>query len=244
MANTPIVNLGQRYIDAGGLGYISATQVVVGSGAARSVGNLWDIEAPTGVVLDTGKTGVNGIDVGTVQPNQFYGVHLIADTTRHQPTAAILTASILSPVLPAGYDVFRRMGNVLTNGSSEIRVFYDYGSARDKVMYYEEPISVLSGGNATTFTPVPVAAALPPTFVEVFCDVTYTPNSATNIAEFLPSGSGATTGMVRFGTGVAAQQVGEVRIPTVPAGGGGIVYKVANAADILDLKVIGYRDSL
>jgi hypothetical protein len=73
----------------------------------------------------------------------------------------------------------------------------------------------------------------------------FTPTAATDVAEFLPFGSTATTGFIEFGYGVAAAQVGMVTVPCQldassppdPA----ILYKVTGTAT-LTLLTVGFTD--
>jgi hypothetical protein len=138
--------------------------------------------------------------------------------------------------------MYRRIGWVLTDATSDNLLFWQYGSDQERVYYYDVGISELSGGSSTTYAAIDLASSVPPIATRVIMDVAYTANSATNNAEFLPFGSSATNGIVRFGYGVAAAQVGQAVIPcrldgAVPK----IQYKV-DTSDALTLLTVGYHD--
>ena len=79
---------------------------------------------------------------------------------------------------------------------------------------------------------------------DVLFDVVYTPNGATDVAEFIPFGSTATNGVVRFGYGVAAAQAGMATIPArLDTATPKIQYKVTSG-DTLTLLVNGFKDIL
>jgi len=188
---------------------------------------------------------LNGLDTGAVAASTFYAVYAIGDSSQNNPNGYILSASFTQPSLPFGYDSFARIGAVLTDGSSLIRAFNQYDNGKDRAMYYQVAISELSAGTSATYANVDLATSVPPVKCEAIMLVAYTANSATNKANFLPFGVTQTDGMVQFGFGVAAAQVGMARIPTalnsaVPT----IQYKLSSASDALTLSTAGYIDQL
>ena len=119
-----------------------------------------------------------------------------------------------------------------------------YGSSNERTFYYDVGISELSGGSSATFAALDLATSLPAVRCQAIFDATYTPNGATDVAEFLPFGSSATSGMIRFGYGVAGAQVGMVTVPVaLDSGVPKVQYKVT-AGDALTLLTSGYIESL
>lgn len=264
--NTPIVNAGLLY--ANGLqlsaqiaiGAMTPKQVTVQLGAARNSTNINDIlleptaatpDAPTTavtpIVINGAKVGANGVDVAVLVASSLYAVYIIGDSTGYQPTAGLLSLNVSTPVLPGGYpsggyDMYRRIGWVLTDGSANILQFWQYGSDETRTYYYDVGISVLSAGAATTFTPVNLSTAVPPIATEVLLNYTFTGTATTDLAEFLPYGSVATSGIVQLSGGVTTAQVGMVWVPIeLNAGVPTLLYKVTGTAT-LTLLVAGFKD--
>lgn len=259
--NVPIVNAGLYYVNKFNLAWVSTTTMTVSNGGARDSTNSNDILLAAPVTINGTFVGPNGVDVAAIVASSFYAVYVIASSTSVEtsadelsgadaavnpyPAAALLSlASNAAPFLPYGYDMYRRVGWVLTDSSSHFLKFWQYGAAEERSYYYDVGISALSAGAATSFTAINLATSVPPRVTQVLFDISYTPNAATNVAQFLPFGSTATNGVVRFGCGVAAAQVGSITVPSqlngvLPE----VLYKVA-ASDSLTLLTIGYKDFL
>lgn len=243
--NIPVVNAPNLYVDNLELAWASATTLTMAAGAARDSTNANDIILSSAVTINAAVNGANGLDAGSLGNNTFYAVHVIGDSFGNNDAAGMLSTSATAPVLPGGYDMFRRVGWVLTSGAAAILAFWQYGSDKTRDMYYDVGISELSGGNATAFTAINLASSVPTTAGQVRFDIAYTPAGATNVASFIPGGSSATNGIVRFGTGVAGAQVDSIMVPmelvaSVPT----VQYKVSAGGDALTLLCTGYVDYL
>jgi hypothetical protein len=242
--NTPIVNAPLLYVNGLGIAKTAAKIISLAAGAARDSTNTNDIILSALVSINGANVGANGVDVAALVASNFYAVYVIGDSTEYQPVAGLLSLNFLTPSLPSTYDMYRRIGWVLTDGSANILQFWQYGAGQGRMYYYDVGISELSGGSSTTYANVSLAASVPPIATEVLFKVTYTPNSATDAAHFLPFGSSATNGIVEFGYGVAAAQVGMMTVPCgLNAGVPEIQYKVS-ASDALTLLTAGFKDTL
>lgn len=241
----PVVNAPNLYVDGLELSWASATTLTVADGRARNSTNQNDIILDAAVTINGAVSGaINGLDQGALANNTFYAVYIVGDSYGNNDTGAMISTDTDSPLLPGGYDMSRRIGWVLTNGSAQFLKFWQYGNDKERQYYYDVGISELAGGSSATFAAVDLATSVPPIATEVLFDVAYTPNGATDVAEFLPFGSSATNGIVRFGYGVAAAQVGMASVPCrLDAGVPKIQYKVT-AGDTLTLLTIGYKDYL
>lgn len=241
--NTPIVNAGLKYVNGLELAYSTTTAITMAAGAARNSSDENDIILDASVTILGTRVGANGVDLAAIAASSFYAVFVIADSTKYNDPAGLLSLSS-TPSLPAGYDMYRRVGYVLTDGSSHFLKFYQYGHSSDRPMYYDVGISELSGASATTFTAVDLATSVPPISCQVIMNLLFTPDGATEVAEFLPFGSSASNGIVTFGCGVAAAQSGNVTVPCVlDSSTPKILYKVASG-DTLTALTVGYVDSL
>lgn len=245
MTGLPPVNAAELYVQNMQLARASATTLTVEAGRARNSTNQNDIILDTQVTINGAANGANGLDIGSLANNTFYAVYVIDDSFKNSDAAAIISADLSQPLLPADYDMYRRIGWVLTDGSAEFLQFWQYGNSKERMYYYDVGISELNNGTSTTYAEVDLATSVPPIATEVLLDVAYTPNSATNTAHFLPFGSSATNGIIRFGYGVAAAQRGMQVVPCrLDSSTPKIQYKVDNGSDDLDLLVTGYKDYL
>lgn len=242
---TPIVNAPNLYVDNLQLSYSTTTALLMAAGQARNSSNVNDIIVSSAVTINAAVQGVvNGLDQGSLANSTFYAVYAIGDSTQNNAAGGLLSTSFSAPLLPVGYDMYRRVGAVLTDGSAQILKFYQYGSDKTRQMWYDVAISELSGGSSTSFANVDIATSVPPIATNVVMQVLFTPDGATEVAEFLPYGSAASNGIVVFGTGVAGAQQGQVMIPcALNSSAPTIKYKVASG-DTLSLSTAGYYDYL
>lgn len=241
---SPIVNAGLLYVNGLGLTRTSASVLTVATGAARDSTNVNDITVSSAVTVTKTTSGAGGLDTGTIANSTMYALYVIGDSTGYNDPAAIISTSTTGPLQPFGYDMFRRIGWALTDGSANFLQFWQDGNGQIRNMWYDVGISELAGGSATSFTAIDLATSVPPIATEVMIDIAYTPNGATDVAEFLPFGSSASNGFVRFGCGAAAAQVGQIKVPCrLDSSTPKIQYKVT-AGDTITLLVVGYQDYL
>lgn len=257
---SPVVNAGILYVNGLSISLTGPQEITMQLGAARDSTNTNDIilgataltpDVPTTpaipIVIDGANVGANGVDVAPMIPFTMYAVYEIGDSTGYQPTAGLFSLNTVQPNLPGGfphggYDMYRRVGWVLTDDDANILQVWQYEQDQTRVYYYDVGISVLSAGASGTFTPVNLSIAVPPIVTEVLLNYTFTPAAATNVAEFLPFGSTATNGIIQVGSGVAAAQVGMVWVPiTLNAGVPTLLYKVTGTST-LTLLVAGFKD--
>ncbi len=243
--NIPIVNAPNLYVDNLQIAWASNTTLTVAAGAARDSTNANDIILSSSVTINGGAQGaINRLDTGTLAASTRYNVFAVGDSTGNNTAGALLSTSLTAPTLPIGYDMFRRIGTVFTDGSVHFLLGWWYGNGNSRTFYYDVGISELSGGSSATFAALDLATSLPAVRCQAIFDATYTPNGATDVAEFLPFGSAATSGMIRFGYGVAGAQVGMVTVPVaLDSGVPKVQYKVTSG-DTLTLLTSGYIESL
>src|SRR5271166_4745373 len=183
--NAPIVNAGLLYVNGLGIAKTAAKIISLAAGAARDTTNTNDIILPAAsapLSINGANVGANGVDVAAIIASNFYAVYVIGDSTEYQPVAGLLSLNFSTPSLPSTYDMYRRVGWVLTDGSANILQFWQYGTGQGRMYYYDVGISELSGGSSTTYAAISLAASVPPLATEVLFKVTYTPNSAGDIA--------------------------------------------------------------
>jgi len=263
--NNPIYSLPRLYIQGLKLSVYSTTILAVAPGAARDANNVIDImvgfpnlqgsvvPAPQfqnfspAILINSAVNGVNGLDTGTIAASTQYAVYLIADSRGYNNVGAVLSlTSNAYPILPSGYDSYRLIGFIETDGSSH----FVYATHKPQNMdgalpYYLAASSVLSGGNATTFTAIDMSTPIPTTTlpnVIVSLQVTFTPAAVGDVVQFRPTGSSATSNLVTI-VGVAAG-IAQTQYVQVIAGVGSskpeIDYLVTSSSDSVNVSVVAW----
>jgi hypothetical protein len=266
--NEAIYALPHLYVQGLSISPASTTLLAVSPGAARDstnsidmvVGlqNYFGIDNPAlqfqnyqaGLLINSAVNGVNGLDTGTIAASTQYAIYLIGDSRNYQTTAAVLSlTSNPAPTLPQGYDSYRLIGFIETDGSSHfVYATHKPQNIGGLLQYFNSPaISVLSGGNATTFTAMDLTTnsaipttTLPNVIVNLF--VTFTPAAAGDVVQFRPTGSSATGNLPTI-TGVAAG-VAQTQYIQVIAGVGSskpeIDYLVTSSSDAVSVSVAAW----
>lgn len=246
--NNPIVNARVKYVNGLEMAWVDTTHFTLNAGAASDSTNVDDIILPALVTNTISSVGVNGVDIAVAIASTFYAVYVIGDSTGYKATASIISLSGVQPALPSGYDMFRRVGWILTDSSSHVLKFWQYGhnSARD--MWYDTPIATPAITTSTTYVTQSLAAGVPPITCEVFLKYVYGAIAAGNSFQMGPYGSIPTVAMIDISSPVVlgtATQTGPVVVPSalnaaVPT----IEHKESSASDTLVLAVSGYQDGL
>jgi hypothetical protein len=266
--NDPIYLLPFLYISGLNISVASTTVLAIAPGQARDSSD--NIDMPVGFPNLQGNTlpatqfqnymppifvngavnGANGLDSGSLIATMDYAIFLIGDSRGYNPVSGILSlTSNTSPLLPLGYDSYRLLGFIQTDGSAHFVVSSTNPlNARNLRSFYLSPaVSVLSGGNATTFTAIDLSTPVPTTTardVIVYLQVVFTPLAIGDTVQFRPTAEGTpqTAGLTTI-TGVAAG-IAQTQYLSVIAGVGSskpeIDYKVTVSGDSVSVLVVGY----
>lgn len=264
--NETVYALPHLYIQGLSIAPASTTVLSVAPGAARDstnsidmvVGlqNYFGIDNPAvqfngyqaGLFINSAVNGVNGLDTGTIAASTQYAIYLIGDSRNYNNTAAVLSlTSNAGPIMPAGYDSYRLIGFMQTDGSSHfVYATHKPQNIAGLLTYFNNPgVSVLSGGNATSFTAIDLttSSAIPtttlPNVIVTFL-ATFTPVAAGDVAQFRPTGSSATANLptiVGAAAGIAQTQYIQV-IAGVGSSKPEIDYLVTSGSDSLSLQVV------
>ncbi len=287
LPNSPIVNAGLLYVNGvrlqfQGGGAVVATGALLNMepGQVRDSTNTNDIVLPqavsaagvpvvdqyghpVGAMINGAFVGANGVDVAAIITGGFYGVYVIGDSTGFQPSAGLLSLNEVTPVLPEGYDMYRRVGYIFTStvsGAIVINQWYQYGSGSTRNYWYDKPLLPSTVTPSTSYAPQILFGA-PYLADQVFVDVSYKPATAGNIAQFLSYGSPAAAaapgpsspaqGCVRLSGVVAGEaQVTNMMMPieidhlTLTEPFVAVLYQTSSASDVLILTVTGFVDFL
>lgn len=265
----PVVNAGMLYVIGMQLSWTSTTVLSVAAGQARDSTDTTDIALSAAATITASVKGVGGIDAGSVAASSMYAVYVVASSLSVVSSQSSLGGGFLSPpvpsvqypvgvmislasnasgpFLPTGYDSFRRVGWVSTDGSANFLRFWQYGSDQTREYYLDAAVLVVAAAGAGP-SAVPLAVgvagssgipAVPPIASQVKLDVVL---SGAGTARFFPFGSSSAAGIVRFSAGAAAQP-GTVDVPEQLNAGVPTV-QVAVSAGTVQLSVIGYADYL
>jgi hypothetical protein len=107
-------------------------------------------------------TGNGGLDTGTVAASTWYHVFLISNSGA-TTFDALLSKSATAPTMPSGFTLFRRVGSILTDGSSHILAFVQDG----QTFYWGTQVLDLSNGANSTISARTLVTLTVPTGVKV-----------------------------------------------------------------------------
>ena len=240
----------------GRMKFVNTNSVTLGS--ASVVQNLvpdstasFTIEWPgaSPVTADITVSGAGGLDTGVEAVSTWYAVYVIADTNGVNPVDALLSLTPISPTLPAGYDIFFRMGWVRNDSAGDFLEFLQTNGERNRHhLWVNENLSVLNvltGGSALAFATVSLSAFVPLTARRVMMTYEFDPNVAGG--DFALRVPGSTTTRAQSYFNVFTQNAAAVREPSKEVwtdAAQDIEYEVNSGASALDLWVNGYTDEL
>jgi hypothetical protein len=281
--NIPRFNKGAYYLTGCQMTYLTTTTMSIAVGQARDSTNSNDINVTSAVTINVRNNGVNGLDQGTFAPNTFYGVYVIGNSNANdttllaaavqptppiqppttitastgglfQPGQAILSANLTTPVLPVGYDMYRRVGYILSNATAApntlILKFDQVGNNSQRWFYYDAPIVCLAATAQAGFTALNINVtnnSVPtPLQSNVLFEATLLPNAAGNYVALQPGSSANATGYyARMSGDVAAvAHVGDMTVPFSTVAGNPTINYKTDAASTVALNVVGYLDLL
>jgi len=262
--NDPVFLLPSKYIIGLNISIASTTVLAIAPGMCRDAYNQIDIEVGyenlqgnvypavqfqgfiPGLLINSAINGAGGLDQGTIADSTQYAIYIIADSRSYnQPAGLLSLTSNQYPLIPMGYDSFRLLGFIETYSNGTF-VYADHKpqnmvGALEYIL--QPPVSVLSGGGATTFTAIDMNSAIPTTTLPniiVTLLVTFIPAAAGDTVQFRPTGSSATGGVptiVGNAAGIAQSQY-LVMIAGVDTDVAAVDYKVTSSSDAVSVSVV------
>lgn len=228
------------------LSYVSATTVQVGIGATRDKDDSWCINLAAAKNADITVSGKGGLDTGSEAGDTWYAVHVIGDTDEVNSPDTLLSLSRTAPTLPEGYNVFRFVGWVRNDGSSNFVPFHQIGMGKERAHYIDAAragFNPLTDGGSQSMATVALASYIPPTAMEVILDAEFEPASNGDYAALSHGDSTVATAdqITRIGPGVGANNIYAnlgIRIPVNSSQE--IKYGQSAAQNDLTLFVRGY----
>lgn len=249
--NIPIVNLANLYVSGLGLTYLTTTTMSVALGQARDSTDVNDIALSGAVTISVRRNGVNGLDAGTFAANNIYYVFIVGDSTKYLSTCALLSLSATAPQLPAGYDMFRRIGAIKANGTASPNTLILPFHQRGREMFYVTPIATaVAAGASVTWAPVTLTTFIPSTAIIVLAQAQLTSDAGgTRYALFSTDDVVAVNALTVFEE-IMSSPASVVTLSSLQVGvanAAGVLtcqYAVSNNAAALAVLVGGYIDSL
>lgn len=147
--------------------YVSTTSFSVATG---SIGDSTFVNTLSLLATTTKTTsgwsvgsGNGGLDTGAIAANTWYAVYLIKRTDTNV-VDVIYSTNGTSPSLPANYTLFRRIGWILTNGSSQLVQFFQIG----RTFWWSTKFSELNAVSIANTTRNLVTVRVPKSTVGIF----------------------------------------------------------------------------
>jgi hypothetical protein len=245
-------NAPQRLYMAGlEINVTSATAAVISSGVSvADTTNVYTITTDASITVDiTNSVGALGLDQGTESSSTWYAIVLIGDSTGVlSPSAVLVDASDYagSIVLPSGYDIYRRVGWVRNDSSSD---FLQYKQVMHHVSFYEDH-SISSALTSSSWTDISCTSFCPTTtaFVDINTLSAVGNNTLTELYVAEAGRSGSTGGVVvwsfRGDEGGAAFAGTSGATAHKVAVNGSQAFAARTASTVDDTYLIGYDDTL
>lgn len=195
--NSIPLRLGKSYVEGMAVSVASTTTLGVAAGICRDSGNLNDLVLSSAVVINFANAGVvNGIDTGAIGASKLYYVYVIGDSLDPNglvhPKGGLVSLSS-TPLLPNGYDIYRRVGWARSGAGSTLLTMYQSGNGNVRQYHYDIMIAALTSGVSQTLAAIDCSVACPPLDnMKVNLFVEFTPASAGDTVKFAPFGSTAT----------------------------------------------------
>lgn len=233
------------------LSYSNASGVQVGSGVCRDFANSFDISLNSNITASIATSGVNGLDTGSANDDIWYAVHVIADSVGDNVPATLLSISAHNPIMPLGYNKFRRVGWVRNGSDGDFLKFIQSWQNGTRRYGYDLGLSetqILNAGNATTFTDLDLSSFVPTTARNIIFITEFETNStgsSTHEVKFRPNGFNAFVNgslwQQRLGLVNTSKNRMQMEMPCVDQT---IEYRVDSSVNLTNLSIIGYDDEL
>lgn len=254
--NDPIIQLPNLYINGltANVDPVSLTKIVISSGIARDSQNVMDITVGSAnvqnnttngpLIINSQINGINGLDTGTLGTNTLYAVYVIADSRYRLPTAAIMAlGSQSAPIMPFGYDSYRKIGYVWSINPTTLANCYTVGESNSRKMMSAYNPVLVTAGTSTTFDFVSASTYVPKIEnLEIYLQAVFQPVAAGDTLELAYAADGLSSYVfiapVAAGTAFSYTYPSILNQFSVPDADFGFKYKVS--AGIVDITVAGF----
>lgn len=249
MSNVPYANFTQWFLYINGLEISNDAStpdeiINIAAGQCRDSSDVYFLESDASISVDNTVSGLGGLDTGTVAASTLYAVYLVGDAVSGNATSAMISTNMTNPLLPFGYNVYRKIGYVRTDGSSDFLLGYWVGNNNARKFLYDAPIATaITAGAATSYTAVTLTTFVPAVEnTPVYVAYDMTPAAASRIMSLTPfDGTGDAFSATSQVTGVHVTGNAMV-VANLDSGAPKIKYKwSAGGGDAVALNVAGYE---
>lgn len=186
------VPLPPGYIVGMRIAWTSVSSFQVSQGVCRSGLNQLNLVIISTLTVNMGTTGVLGIQTSDSElSSTWYGVWVIGDTSGVNNTTYILTEFGNVPD-ETGYDVFRRIGSVRNNSSSDLYRWANPDNiSADRFVMWDEPANVLEllvDGSATVYTNLDIIDLMSPYNRIAYINTKHIGGTSSDFATFYQAG--------------------------------------------------------
>ncbi len=241
--NLPVVNAPYLNVDGLEIAITSTTAASVQSGRTRNSTNENDIILSAAVALNAATTGINGLDTGALANATLYSLYAVGDSTFNNTPGVVLSASASAPLMPVGYDMYRKIGYLRTDGSAHFLAGYWSGRSNERTFLYDVPIATaITAGGSATYAAVTLTTFVPAVQnVLVNMEINWTANAAADTLALQPfSAVGDTAKYIAGIAGATAHTIiREYLMAQLDSGAPKMNYKVSAGA--VALNVAGYK---
>ena len=130
------------YIDGLTARVLSGTTLTLSAGSCSDSINNIEMMISDAITINAAVNGINGLDTGSLAANAFYYVYVIGDSGGNHLSKSILSASIVAPKLPYGYDSWRMVDIKLTGGSTSFVPSYTISNGVHRKFVYTTPYPI------------------------------------------------------------------------------------------------------
>lgn len=140
------------------------TKVDLSAGICRDSNDVMDINLLSAVVINTASIGhINGLDQGVLLASRLYAIYAIGDSTnKNQPAGLISLAANSAPLMPFGYDSYRKVGYARTDGTVHFLKAYISGNNSARRFTYDAPLATsITAGTSATYAAIDLSNIVP-----------------------------------------------------------------------------------
>lgn len=241
--NIPVLNAPYLNVQGLELAIASTTTLTMALGQARNSTNQADISLLAGVTINGAANGINALDTGSLANTTLYSIYAVGDSSANNVAGAVLSADASSPLMPVGYDMYRKIGYVRTDGAAHFLAGNWSGRSNDRTFTYDVPLATaITAGASATYAPVTLTGFVPSVNnLQVNMEINWTANAAGDTLAIQPfNGVGDTAKYIAGVAGASAHTlVREYLLAQLGTGVPKMNYKVSAGA--VALNVAGYK---